>query len=209
MRGVCLCLLALTAAPAAIVSSATGNTLAGGTITATWDDNTSQTFSIAVLGNAIASGRVQQPGAFNFDISDSTLDNRWSITNNRTPNLVSFVINLTNAVNNGQAAIFDSGATPGALGSSNNVASMFSIPDGIRAVSGGTISSYAFTSQYTGDGGVNMFRVLSVSLGNGVAQNGTFVFNADSDLITNPVPEGNLLLPTLALLAVGLWRRRR
>lgn len=166
---------------------------------------------ISIIGNATGSGRINQPGAFSFNIDNSTLDNNWSITNTRNnANLISFTINLVGAINGGLAAVFDSGATPGAPGSDSNVITSYGGTAGVRANNGGTISSFSFGNQYLGDGGVNIFRSLRVNLGgNGLGPNNTFVFNADSDLSTTIVPETNLWIPTVALLAIGLWRRQR
>ena len=206
MRYLATLLLAAASLPATIIGGATGATLAGGTIQAFWADSTNQTFAIGASG---ASGVINQAGAFNFAVNNDTQGNVWTLTNNRASNLLSFVINLSTAVNGGITAIFDDGRI--VFGDPNRA------PGSGTGVAGGVTSAttfaFNFSSAYTGDGGTNMFRMLNVTSingGNGFASGtpSAFVFSTDSDVIT-AVPEPSTWMMALGFCALGLIRRQR
>ena len=202
MRYLSLFFLAITSLPATIVGGANGATLAGGTIQAFWADATNQTF---VIGASGASGVINQAAAFNFSVNNDTQGNVWTLTNNRASNLTSFVINLSAAVNGGVTAIFDDGRIP--FGDINRAAgSGTGVTGGVTSL---TTFVFNFSSQYTGDGGTNMYRMLnvtSVNGGNGFSSTSPFIFSTDSDILT---PEPATWMMALGFCALGLIRRQR
>lgn len=213
MRALSLLLLAaLGSLPAAILSSANGNTLAGGTVTVTWDDATSASRTIGiVLPCCAGSGRIDDASNFDFRIDLETISNTWTLKNNRSGFFISsFEIDLTNAITGAGTAIFDSGTLPIAPGSNTNIPASYATTEGVIPAAGEpiAISAYLFSDQYTGDGGANMFRKLSVTLGSGLATGSTFSFNADTDLI-DAVPEPSTWMTMGAAAALGLFVRRR
>lgn len=231
MRIASLFLAAALSLPAAIMSSANGSTLKGGTVTVFWDNGGgSLTLPIGVLTGFEDSGRIGTESggtttAFNFRVDNETLStvNGWRIGNNRAGfNITAFRIDLTTAINGSLLAVFDSGAPLGspseAPGSDNDVPTSFGggAGPGVLAVSGGTIASFDFSLPFTAEGGTNMWSRLDVTLGGtGLAPATSafpnygpqFVFRADSDLAT--VPEPSTWLTALAFCAAGLYRRNR
>ena len=208
-----LLLAALSSLPAAILSSSTGGQMAGGKVTVTWQDNTTSNFLIPVPGVGFEDSAIlSQPGFFSFRQDNDTLTNNlnWRLTNSRSGfSIKGFEIDLTNAITAGGTAVFDSGVAPLAPGSNTNVPSFYGGTNGVRSATGELIgiSSFSFTSQYTGDGGSNMFRVLTLALASNLAFNNTYQFNADTDQVTG-VPEPATWLPLAIFSLVGIARLR-
>ena len=204
MRTIALLLFGSLSLSATVIGSADGITTAGGTVSAVWLDGVTPVgspFTIQASIPANKQGFVTQPTAFDFSIAFDTQGNPWSLKNNRASALTSFVINLTNATNGGLTAIFDMAGTANRVVGAGTV-----IPFGVTS---GHTATAVFSSAYLGDGGDNLFRMLTVTIaGGGVAPGGTLIFNVDSDVIS-AVPEPSTWIATLAFCAIGLAGRRR
>jgi PEP-CTERM motif len=211
---------------AAVIGSADGNTLAGGTLTVTWDGGLAsefqQTFAIGVVGAATGSGRINTTNhpttLFTFSVDNETISNPWTLTNNRSTGAITgLFFDLSTAINGLQFALFDNGVSPLANNSGTNIqgtyaADIANVTNAVHVVTPGPIAvgnvTATFGSQYTGDGGVNMYRTLGISFtGDSLAAGETFTFHADSDVAS--VPEPATWLAALGFCAVGLYRRNR
>jgi hypothetical protein len=205
MRVLSLLLFSLSSLPAAIISLVDGDALAGGTVTVSWSDGSSDTtHTIQASGD---SGVINAAGDFAFEINNDTFGNVWMLTNLRsTAGITRFVIDLL-----GSSSLFDNGALPRAVGSGNPSSPW---PNGLTPAVGETlmINLPVFSNQFnTGDGGVNMFRTVTVTFANAnnyLGQNVTFDFNTDTDG-NDAVPEPSTWIPVAVVSAAGLFRLRR